>query len=83
MHPAARLVGAVLATVGALLFLIVLPAATCSGLHTNPYMGIVFFLILPGVFVFGLLLIPLGALARSPAAARGHSRRPRRGRGSI
>jgi hypothetical protein len=31
------------------------------GLHTNPYLGIVFFLILPVLFVLGLLLIPLGA----------------------
>ena len=35
--------------------------ADLFGLHTNPYIGIVFFLILPGIFIFGLILIPLGA----------------------
>jgi nitrate/TMAO reductase-like tetraheme cytochrome c subunit len=30
------------------------------GLHSNPYMGILFYLILPGLFVFGLMLIPIG-----------------------
>ena len=32
-----------------------------AGLHTNPYLGIVFFLVLPALFIFGLLLIPIGA----------------------
>jgi len=53
------LAGAFLATIGALFFLIFF-LLELMGLHTNPYMGIVFFLILPGVFVFGLLLIPFG-----------------------
>jgi hypothetical protein len=53
------LLGVFLATIGAFLFL-VFWLAEGLGLHTNPYMGIVFFLILPGVFVFGLLLIPIG-----------------------
>jgi hypothetical protein len=35
-------------------------SADLMGLHTNPYMGLVFFLLLPGVFIFGLLLIPIG-----------------------
>src|SRR5260370_19129090 len=30
----------------------------------NPYLGIIFFLILPALFVFGLLLIPVGLFAR-------------------
>jgi len=30
----------------------------------NPYLGIIFFLILPALFVFGLLLIPVGVFAR-------------------
>lgn len=33
---------------------------TLRGGPTNPYAGIVFLLILPGVFLFGLLLMPLG-----------------------
>jgi hypothetical protein len=52
--------GAVLATVSAVVFLVVF-LADLFGLHTNPYLGILFFLILPAIFVFGLLLIPLGA----------------------
>jgi nitrate/TMAO reductase-like tetraheme cytochrome c subunit len=51
--------GGWLATVSALLFLAVF-FADMVGLPTNPYIGIVFFLILPGVFVFGLVLIPAG-----------------------
>jgi hypothetical protein len=53
-------IGMVLTTIGAVLFLIVF-LADLFGLHTNPYVGILFFLILPGVFLFGLALIPLGA----------------------
>jgi len=50
----------VLTTISAVLFIIVL-LADLFGLHTNPYRGILFFLLLPLVFVVGLLLIPLGA----------------------
>ena len=32
--------------------------------NDNPYLGIIFFLILPAVFVLGLLLIPVGVLVR-------------------
>ncbi len=51
--------GAALTTVSALIFLVVF-GLDLLGMHTNPYMGIVFFLILPTVFVFGLVLIPIG-----------------------
>ena len=54
------LVGAIFATAGGVLFLIVF-LLDLFGQHTNPYMGIVFFLILPAVFVLGLILIPIGA----------------------
>jgi NapC/NirT cytochrome c family, N-terminal region len=54
------LAGAVLASLGAVFFLIVF-FADLFGLHTNPYIGILFFLVLPGLFIFGLLLIPFGA----------------------
>jgi uncharacterized RDD family membrane protein YckC len=53
-------IGMVLTTVSAVLFLIVF-LANLFGLHTNPYLGILFFLVLPGVFLFGLVLIPFGA----------------------
>jgi len=38
-----------------------------------PYAGIVFFLVLPGVFVLGLLLVPLGLLLRRRALRRAGS----------
>src|ERR1700682_4834442 len=52
--------GMVLTTISAVLFLVVF-FADLFGLHTNPYIGIVFFLVLPGLFVIGLVLIPCGA----------------------
>lgn len=56
--------GMALTTISAVLFLIVF-LADLFGLHTNPYIGIVFFLVLPALFLLGLALIPLGAwLAR-------------------
>jgi nitrate/TMAO reductase-like tetraheme cytochrome c subunit len=65
-------VGMVLTTISAVLFLIVF-LADLFGWHTNPYLGIVFFLILPGVFLFGLLLIPLGAWIERRRRARGRA----------
>jgi hypothetical protein len=53
------LFGGWLTTVSALLFLAVF-FADLFGLHTNPYIGIVCFLALPGLFVLGLVLMPLG-----------------------
>lgn len=50
----------VLTTISAVLFLVVF-LADLFGLHTNPYIGIVFFLVLPGLFLIGLILIPGGA----------------------
>ena len=60
----------VLTTISAVLFLVVF-LADLFGLHTNPYIGIVFFLILPGLFVVGLVLIPLGAWAERRRRALG------------
>ena len=54
-----RITGAVLTTVSAVLFLAVF-FADLFGLHTNPYLGVVFFLILPAAFVLGLVLFALG-----------------------
>ena len=62
-------VGMALTTMSAVLFLIVF-LADLFGWHTNPYLGIVCFLILPGVFLFGLLLIPLGAWIERRRRAR-------------
>ena len=62
----------VLTTISAVIFLVVF-LADLFGLHTNPYMGIVFFLILPGVFLASLALIPFGAWLESRRRARGHA----------
>jgi hypothetical protein len=64
--------GMVLTTISAVLFLIVF-MADLFGWHTNPYIGIIFFLVLPGVFLFGLFLIPLGAWFERRRRARGHA----------
>ena len=52
--------GMVLTTISAVVFLVVF-LADLFGLHTNPYLGIVFFVVVPALFIAGLLLIPLGA----------------------
>jgi hypothetical protein len=64
------LLGAGLTTLSAVLFLAVF-LADLFGLHTNPYLGIVFFLVLPALFVVGLLLIPLGAWVERRRRAAG------------
>jgi hypothetical protein len=51
--------GVFLTTLSAMLFILFFVVDLFS-LHTNPYLGIVFFLVLPAVFLLGLLLIPLG-----------------------
>jgi nitrate/TMAO reductase-like tetraheme cytochrome c subunit len=71
-HPLG-MAGAVIATVGAILFL-TLFALEQVGYHGGPYLGIVAFLVLPGFFVLGLVLIPVGlwrerARSRRTAAA--------------
>ena len=62
--------GMVLTTISAAVFLVVF-LADLFGLHTNPYIGIVFFLILPAIFLFGLALIPLGAWIERRRRRRG------------
>ena len=74
-----------LTTITAVVFIVVL-LAELFGLHTNPYVGILFFLVLPALFVLGLLLIPFGAwierrrrAAGKPAAVAGvAAHRPQR-----
>ena len=62
--------GMILATISAVLFLVVF-LADLFGWHTNPYLGIVFFLILPAFFIAGLLLIPVGAWLERKKRSRG------------
>jgi len=71
-HPLS-IVGTALTTASAVLFLIVF-LADLFGLHTNPYIGIVFFLILPGLFLLGLALIPIGAWLERRAQASGRAK---------
>jgi len=53
------LIGVVLATSAGILWLITLPAFW-KGEASTPYIGILLFLILPGVLLAGLILIPVG-----------------------
>jgi hypothetical protein len=64
--------GMVLTTVSAVLFLTVF-LADLFGFHSNPYAGILFFLVLPGIFLVGLLLIPLGAWIERRRRASGRA----------
>ena len=57
-HPLA-IVGAVLTTVSAVVF-IALAIAVAVGMLNNPYAGLLVFIALPAFVVLGLLLIPLG-----------------------
>jgi NapC/NirT cytochrome c family, N-terminal region len=61
-HPLS-LFGMWLSAVSALLFLIFF-FADLFGEFSNPYLGIVFFLVLPGAFVVGLMLMPVGIYLR-------------------
>ena len=74
--------GMVLTTISAVVFLVVF-LADLFGLHTNPYIGIVFFLVLPALFVFGLVLIPLGAWVERRRRAAGKAPSECTGRASI
>ena len=51
--------GAALTTTGALVFLTFF-LLELAGMHPNPYLGMLFFLICPGLFVAGLLVMPIG-----------------------
>jgi hypothetical protein len=59
-----------LTTTSAALFLVVF-LADLFGLHTNPYIGIVVFLVLPALFLLGLALVPIGAWVERRRRAAG------------
>ncbi len=67
------MIGAALVTLSAVLFLFVY-LLDLFGWHTNPYIGIVFFLVMPAVFVFGLLLVPFGMWREHRARLAGKTR---------
>jgi nitrate/TMAO reductase-like tetraheme cytochrome c subunit len=58
------LAGAVLTTAAAVTMVAFWVIEVLFGLSIHPYVGIIIFLILPGIFVFGLILMPVGALLR-------------------
>jgi len=64
------LVGAALVTTAGISWLFVLPLQI-RGHASNPYVGIVVFLILPTIFFAGLALIPVGVYIRKGRAQRG------------
>jgi hypothetical protein len=66
------LAGMVLTTISAAVFVVVF-LSDLFGFHTNPYIGILFFLVLPAVFVLGLVLIPFGAWLERRRRAAGKS----------
>src|ERR1041384_601367 len=68
------LLGTAITTASAVLIL-TLFGVQQLGYRGGPYLGILTFLILPGIFVLGLVLIPVGVLI----AARGAKRAARRG----
>lgn len=56
-------IGVVVVTTATVLWVLLLPA-TLRGNVSNPYFGIVLYLVLPAVFIGGLLIIPLGIWLR-------------------
>src|SRR4051812_42107409 len=69
------LVGTATVTVSALLFLFMY-LLDALGIETNPYIGMVFFVIIPGIFVVGLVLIPIGMYREHRARLGGRVRPP-------
>ncbi len=63
-HNVITLMGTVLTTSSALTLLTFWAFELFGGGPIHPYAGIIFFLILPGFFVIGLVLIPIGAFQR-------------------
>jgi hypothetical protein len=58
------LLGAILTTSSGVTLVMFWAYEILKGGAVHPYTGIVFFLILPGIFVIGLVLMPLGAVLR-------------------
>jgi nitrate/TMAO reductase-like tetraheme cytochrome c subunit len=63
------LLGVVVVTTATVFWLFLLPTTMRGEIH-NPYNGILAFLLLPGLFVFGLILIPLGIYLRNKKERR-------------
>ncbi len=69
------LLGALLTTVSGVLLLTLL-GLSLAGFEGGPYFGLLAFMLLPGLFVLGLLLIPAGAWLERRRVARGGAPRP-------
>lgn len=63
-HNPITLLGAILTTSAGVTMVAFWAFEVVAGADVSPYTGIIFFLILPAVFVLGLLLMPVGALLR-------------------
>jgi hypothetical protein len=61
------LIGSGLTTASAVTLIFYWIATLMTGSFENPYLGLIFFLGLPGLFVLGLLLVPLGMWRRRRA----------------
>jgi len=61
-HNGLTMAGGVLTTSSALTIIAFWMFDLATGGTINPYVGVIFFLILPGIFALGLLLIPAGLL---------------------
>jgi hypothetical protein len=68
-HPL-TILGAWLVTLSAFVFLFVF-LIDLFGFHHNPYLGLLFFLVVPLFFVIGLVMIPLGIALERRRKARG------------
>ncbi|MBI3449284.1 MAG: NapC/NirT family cytochrome c [Acidobacteria bacterium] len=75
-HPVGLLGSAIGSVAGALIATILL--LDFLGMHTNPYVGVLTYMILPGVLVFGFALVPVGVVLdrRRRAAGGGASAFP-------
>jgi nitrate/TMAO reductase-like tetraheme cytochrome c subunit len=69
-HNGLTLTGAVITTSTALTLLAFWMYEIVKGGPIHPYTGIVFFLVLPGVFLLGLFLMPIGVLLKRNALRR-------------
>jgi hypothetical protein len=64
--------GMVLTTITGVVFVVVF-LGDLFGLHTNPYLSILFFVLLPALFALGLVLIPFGAWVERRRRAAGRA----------
>lgn len=64
------LIGSGLTTASAIMLLVYWAMELLGRHYVNPYLGIVFFLLLPMLFVAGLVLIPIGMLLRRRSLQR-------------